>query len=120
MLAAALLGGCAGRGNGGASELATALAGRTAGAPQRCIGLTSGSPQIVGEALVYAQGRRLWVSETVGGCPSLRGDPIPIIEVHGGQLCANDRLRTVQRGGIGIPGPYCRVGPFVPYTTAGD
>ena len=102
-----------------ATDLAEALAERSAGAARRCISASlPGGPQIIGDTLLYREGRRLWVSRAVGGCPSLRGDPIPIIEVFGGLLCENDRFRTVQRGSIGIPGPYCRFGPFTPYTEA--
>ena len=123
ILAALALAGCAaGRADPGsqdAADLAAALAGRTAGPAQRCIDASlPGGPQVIGDALLYREGRRLWVSHAVGGCPSLRGDPIPIVEVSGGQLCENDRFRTIDRGSIGIPGPYCRFGPFVPYTAA--
>lgn len=117
LLLALGLAGCAqaDRGPSDAAELAETTAGRTAGAPQRCIAVpSSDGPQIVGENLLYREGRTLWVSAAVDGCPSLRGDVIPIVEVQGGQLCANDRFRTVQRGSS-IPGPYCRFGPFVPY-----
>jgi hypothetical protein len=118
LLAALVLVGCvAGRDADDGADLAEALAGRTAGTAHRCIGLTLNTgPHIAGDALIYRDGRRLWVSQPVGGCPSLRGDPITIVEVTGNQLCVNDRFRTVERGGIGIPGPYCRFGPFVPWT----
>ena len=120
VLAALILGGCAAahadRGSDDAADLAEALAGRTLGAPQSCIALTSSDgPQVIGENLLYRDGGRLWLSQPVGGCPSLRGDPIIIVEVYGSQLCRNDRFRTAERGGIGIPGPYCRFGSFVPY-----
>ncbi len=98
-----------------ASALLDVLDGRTAGTPQRCIAVPSGGPMIVGDALLYREGRRLWVNRPVGGCTSLGDDVITITEVQGGQLCRNDRFRTVQRGG-GIPGPYCRFDDFVPYT----
>ncbi len=121
LVVAATLGGCAaGRADPAATaaaDLAEALEGRTPGAEQRCISATlSGGPQIAGDALIYRDGGRLWVSRPVDGCPSLRGDLITIVEVQGGQICRNDRFRTVDRGGIGIPGPYCRFGAFVPWT----
>lgn len=118
LVAALVLAGCAthaGRDDGDADAMAAALAGRTAGAAQRCISPSDlGGPQIIGDTLLYREGRRLWVSRPVDGCPSLRGDVIPIVEMQGGQLCANDRFRTIQRGS-NIPGPYCRFGPFVPW-----
>lgn len=114
-----MLGGCAASradpASSDAAELAEALAGRTPGPPRQCIAVPSGGPMIIGDALLYREGRRLWVTRTVDGCPSLRDDAITITEVQGGQLCRNDRFRTVQRGG-GILGPYCRFGAFVPYT----
>lgn len=120
---ALLLGGCAvqqaDRGPSDAADLAEALAGRTAGPARRCIGPnTAGAPTIVGENLLFRDGRRLFVSAATGGCPSLRGDPIVVIEAYGSDICENDRFRTVERGGIGIPGPYCRFGPFVPWTAS--
>lgn len=123
VLTALLLGGCvqADPAPTVAAELADTLAGRVAGAPQRCVSVTAlGGPQIVGQTLVYRDGPRLWVNTPADGCPSLRGDPITIVEVQGGQVCRNDLFRTVDRGGIGIPGPYCRFGPFIPYTKPGQ
>ncbi|MFD1786879.1 hypothetical protein ACFSC3_04765 [Sphingomonas floccifaciens] len=98
-----------------AAELADALKGRTAGPPQRCINASNlDAPRIIGDTLVYRQGGRLFVTRASGGCPSLRGDPLLVTEVYGGQLCRNDRFRTVPRG-ASIPGPYCMFGEFVPY-----
>ncbi|KQN26885.1 hypothetical protein ASE86_06720 [Sphingomonas sp. Leaf33] len=115
------LAGCAASAAGGhsdAAELADALKGRTAGAPQRCINASSlEAPRIIGETLVYRQGGRLFVTRAEGGCPSLGGDPLLITEIYGGNLCRNDRFRTVPRG-ASIPGPYCRFGDFVPYSRA--
>ena len=100
-----------------AAELRDALKDRVAGQPQRCIQPTRiDGPQIIGQTLLYREGSRLWRTDPVDGCPSLRGDPIIIAEVYGGQLCRNDRFRTLQRGGMTIPGPYCRYGDFTPYT----
>lgn len=121
ILPALLLAGCApamagGQSESAAAELADALEGRTAGPARKCVSLSRiDGPQIVGETLLYRDGTRLWRTEAVDGCPSLRGDPIVIVEVHGGQLCRNDLFRTVDRGGS-IPGPYCRFGDFTPYS----
>lgn len=117
-----LLAGCAAtasdrRDRSEAAELQDALKDRVAGKSERCIQPTRiDGPQIIGETLLYREGSRLWRTDVVGGCPSLRGDPIIIAEVYGGQLCRNDRFRTLQRGGMTIPGPYCRYGDFTPYT----
>ncbi|WP_326525844.1 hypothetical protein [Sphingomonas sp.] len=99
-----------------AAELADAVKGRIAGQPVRCLPSSStDAPRIIGESLLYRDGRRLLLSEAMDGCPSLRGDPIVIVEVRGGQVCSGDSFRTLPRGGS-IPGPTCRFGPFVPYT----
>lgn len=99
-----------------AAELADALKGRVAGEAQRCINASNlEAPRIIGETLVYRQGGRLWVTQAQDGCPSLHGDPVLITEVYGGNLCRNDRFRTVPRA-ASIPGPYCRFGAFVPYS----
>lgn len=120
VLAAVALAGCSANaasdpGKDG-EELNKALAGRVAGTPKACIGVTSGDgPMIIGQTLLYREGRRLWRTEPVGGCPGLNGDPILVVEVHGGQLCRNDRFRTLDRASTLIPGPYCRFGDFTPY-----
>lgn len=115
------LAGCTASSTGGQSdtaELADALKGRVAEPPQRCINASSlEAPRIIGETLVYRQGGRLFVTRAEGGCPSLIGDPLLITEIYGGNLCRNDRFRTVPRG-TSIPGPTCRFGDFVPYSRA--
>jgi len=116
---ALVLAGCAAgaqTGNSDGRELADALAGRTAGEPQRCINPSNiDTPRIVGDSILYRQGSRLWLTRPEGGCPSLAGDPILVVELTGSQQCANDRFRTIIRG-TSIPGPYCRFGNFIPYS----
>ena len=119
-LAALILAGCtAGAGPDSASdagELVRTLDGRVAGAPQRCLPASqSNGPQIIGETLIYRHGGTLWRAEVPDGCPSLRGDPIIVTEVFGSSICRNDRFRTLDRGAVSIPGPYCRFGDFTPY-----
>jgi hypothetical protein len=97
--------------------LATALAGRTAGAPQRCIDRTTiGGPQIIDDrTLIYNQsGRRLWVTTLPAACPSLRRDSVLIIRAFGTQTCQNDQFQARQPSDI-IAGPICRFGTFTPY-----
>ncbi|WP_315760930.1 hypothetical protein [Sphingomonas sp. Y38-1Y] len=100
----------------GERELAAATKGRVAGPPQRCIDpQQSSGPQLIApDALVYRDAGTTWVTR-VEGCPFINRDQIVIAEVFGGQLCRNDRFRTVQRGGAAIPGPFCRYGNFTPY-----
>ena len=97
-------------------ELARELDGRTAGEPQRCVTTSRlGNANIVGTNLLYRDGRTLWVNR-VPDCPMLGGDPLLVFEMHGNQSCENDMFRTMPRGSGMIPGPYCRLGKFEPFT----
>lgn len=99
------------------SALDKALAGRVAGPPVSCIdSYLSDGPQIIdNHTLIYRQVGRLWRNTLPDACPSLDEDSILIVDVYGGQLCSNDRFRTVQRSSH-IPSGYCRLGNFVPYS----
>ena len=93
------------------------LAGRIAGPPVRCIDLQRlNGPEIVdSQTILYHQsGKRTWKTEPVGECPSLRPLDTLIVDVYGGQLCRNDRFRTVSNG-LSIPSGYCRFRDFTPY-----
>ncbi|WP_141395866.1 hypothetical protein [Sphingomonas spermidinifaciens] len=123
MLGALVLAGCAGQDRTaeqirarGEREFAAAIEGRVPGKPARCIDpQTAGGPQLVApDKLVYRDLNAVWVTR-VEGCPFIDRDSIVIAEVFGGQLCRNDRFRTARRGGIAIPGPFCRYGDFTPY-----
>lgn len=99
------------------AELAEALEGRTAGEPANCIG-TSGvtrGPQIIDrDTILYRDGKRVWRNELEAACPRLAPYNTMVIELYGSQMCRNDRFRVVEPGSS-IPGPYCRLGKFVPY-----
>lgn len=124
LAAAALLAGCAGEAARveqvearGAREFAAATRGRTAGEPSRCINpQQTGGPQIVApDRLVYRDAGTVWVTRAEG-CPFLDDNAIVVAEIFGGQLCRNDRFRTIQRSSsAAIPGPFCRYGDFTPY-----
>ena len=95
------------------------LAGRTAGAPETCISARQGeSLQIVDRrTLTYGHGRTIWVNRLDGGCPGLRPTNTLIVEANGSQYCRGDRIRALEPGTT-IPGPYCILRDFVPYTRA--
>lgn len=98
-----------------ASDLAKALAGRSAEAAQRCLPASrTDGPMIIGQTLLFRDGRTIWRSD-IAHCPALSRDPILVTEVFGGQTCTKDLFRTIERGGGGITGPICQFGPFVPY-----
>jgi hypothetical protein len=92
------------------------LAGRTAGAPQRCLtfeqneSLRIASPN----TLVYGSGRTIYLN-TAPGCSGFSSSDILILEPIGSQYCRGDFVRT--RDNVsGLPGAGCRLGDFVPYT----
>ncbi len=93
------------------------LAGRVAGAPVRCITLQQlNGPEIVdSQTILYRQsGKRIWKTGPLGECASLRPFDTLIVDVYGGQLCRNDRFRTVSNG-MSIPSGSCRFRDFTPY-----
>lgn len=94
------------------------LAGRVAGAPVNCIDLDRiGGPEIVdARVILYRDGRRVWRTEPIGGCPGLRSTDTLQVELYGRQVCRNDRFRSRSTGSL--PGRYCRFGSFTPYDKA--
>lgn len=102
-----------------ASEDIRALQGRVVGAPQDCIdsqGLSG--PQIVDrDTILYTAAGRVWRNKLSAACPSLRPYDTLIVELNGSRICRNDRFRAVQPG-TSIPGPFCVLGKFTPYTRA--
>jgi len=100
----------------GVSDLDRALAGRSPGTPQNCIdpSFASGRQIIDGTTILYRAGGRVWRNTLDSSCPGLTPDATLISESFGGQLCRGDRVRALERGSH-IPGPWCRLGSFVPY-----
>jgi hypothetical protein len=92
------------------------LAGRVAGAPERCVpaiqgvGLTA----VDRRTLVYDTPGALWVNRLNSDCPSLRPDSTILIETSGDRYCRLDRIRALDSGSS-IPGPICTLGDFTPY-----
>ncbi|MES2444898.1 MAG: DUF6491 family protein [Pseudomonadota bacterium] len=98
-------------------ELAKELEGRTAGTPTDCISASNvQGPQVIDhDTLLYREsGRTIWRNELASECRSLAPMNTIVIELHGGQICRNDQFRVLEPGTT-IPGPYCRLGKFVPY-----
>lgn len=92
------------------------LAGRTVGAPTRCITFRqSESLRIAGpHTLIYRDGRTLWVN-SVPACSAFRHSDILVTQVFGSQYCSGDMVHTRDNSSH-IPGPSCRLNDFVPYT----
>ena len=100
-------------------DLAKALAGHVPGKTSECIDPKFASgPQIIGhDTLLYRQGGTIWKANVIGPCPSLEEGVTVISDVYGGQLCRNDKFRTLAPG-ESIPSAYCRLGNFTEYKPA--
>ncbi|QNN65158.1 hypothetical protein H9L12_00395 [Sphingomonas rhizophila] len=96
--------------------LAQALAGRTAGAAQRCVSTTpSQNIRVIDSRHVaYENGRTLWVNTLLANCPSLDPHNLVIVERGGSEICRGDRVRAAEPGAI-IAGPTCNLQDWVPY-----
>ena len=99
----------------GAEQLADLLRGRSAGKPQRCISTFADNNLkiISGTAIVYDDGRTIWVNRTRNPA-SLDDDDILVIRRTGSDLCRLDNVRAVSRG-TGALRAIVMLGDFVPY-----
>lgn len=104
----------------GEIKLAKMLEGRIAGEPERCINtFGSGNLQVIdGTALVYRQGKTLWVNRTRNP-DSLDDNDYLVIRKYGssGQLCKLDNVTTHDRTGNFFTGVVF-LEDFVPYRKA--
>lgn len=101
----------------GEKKLAKLLEGREAGEPTNCINTyTSGNLQIIdGTALVYKQGKTVWVNRTRNP-GSLDDSDYLVIKKYGmaNRLCRLDNVTTRDRGTNFFSGVIL-LGDFVPY-----
>ncbi|ONF95561.1 hypothetical protein [Sphingomonas jeddahensis] len=74
------------------------------------------SLRAIGNKLIYRESRkRIYVSETAGGCENVaRGDAL-VTRQFGPRLCRGDIATTVDRVARFQTGT-CAIGPFTPYT----
>lgn len=104
----------------GEAKLAKMLEGREAGEPQDCINTFSSSNlQVIdGTALVYKQGKTLWVNRTRNP-ESLDDSDYLVIKKFGSahQLCRLDNVTTRDRGSHFFSGVVF-LSDFVPYRKA--
>lgn len=101
------------------AKLAKALAGRTAGAPVRCVpGFHSDDMRVIDDnTILFGQGRTIYLQRPAGGCPSLRlgGYSLEAHQFGTSQLCQGDINQVVDlRSGVTVGS--CVFAPFVPYT----
>jgi hypothetical protein len=101
------------------AKLARMLEGRVAGEPVNCIAALRSERMEVFEhvGIVYDAGATIYVARP-DNPRSLGRDDIVVIERFGGQLCANDVIRTVDRY-QGFTTGAVFLDKFVPYTKAG-
>lgn len=101
-----------------AEQLDKQLAGKTAGAPQRCISDFNANNMIrvSDDILLYrVSGNLVYKNNLRYTCPGLaRDSDIVVTEQFGSQKCRGDLVRLVDRTS-GIPGPVCSLGEFIPY-----
>lgn len=99
------------------AELAKLLDGRVAGKPTDCISLhrANSSRIIDGRAIVYEDGRTLWVNRPRGGAQSLHDDDVLLTKTFGDQLCSVDSVQLIDRSSRFVRG-FVILGDFVPYT----
>jgi hypothetical protein len=103
----------------GEERLAKLIEGRTAGEPRSCIVTNpSRSLTIIDKtAIVYRQGRRVWVNRTAHP-EDLDEDDIMVIRRWGASLCRTDMITQVDRLSGMFTGAIFLT-DFVPYEKAG-
>ena len=105
----------------GEAKLAKMLEGRVAGEPQSCINTfpSRALTQIDDTALVYREGRTLWVNRTRTPDAIDDDDYLVIRKFGGTRLCRTDQVETYSRPGNFFSGVIF-LGDFVPYRLADD
>ena len=93
-----------------------ALAGRSAGAPLRCIhlGFVHSTRIIDGAAIVYEAGPVLYVNRPESGADSLAASKVLATRPLGSRLCRGDTARVLEPISRTIVGGV-RLGDFIPY-----
>ena len=94
------------------------LAGRSTGAPQRCISIEPSSGLRVADGdrhTLLAGSGRLIYSNSLGPHCGFGWNDILVFQPLGTQYCRGDIVRSVDRSS-GISGPSCVLGDFIPHT----
>lgn len=118
LLAIGLLGGCAAPEPAPYPRQAVELAGRVAGAPQRCVLIRQSESMRVSQTdrhtLVYGSGKTVWANRLGPGC-GFGANDILVTQPMGSYYCRGDIVRSFDQLSR-IPGPSCIMGDFIPYT----
>lgn len=101
----------------GEAELGKLLAGRTAGTPTDCIDLrTADNSQIIDHtAIVYRDGRTIWVNRPRGNLDALDDNSIVVTHDFAAQMCSIDPVHLIDRTSRFERG-FVVFDKFVPYT----
>lgn len=106
-----------------ATRLTEALAGKVAGAPQRCLPRYRRNEQEIVDrgTILYRNGRDLlYRNDPPGGCGGLdRSRTLVVMPINGGDYCSGDIVRVVDQTTGTLVGS-CAFGDFVPYYTPGS
>jgi hypothetical protein len=93
------------------------LAGRGAGAPERCVSIQQSEALHTSDTnrhvLIYGSGRTIWANQLGPTCGFGRDDVL-VTEPIGSYHCRGDIIRSFDRYSR-IPGPSCILGDWVPY-----
>jgi hypothetical protein len=118
IILAAALGGCAAPQPEGPRRQPRELAGRTPGAPQRCVRIDTTESLRPSDddrhTLLYGSGRTIWANNLGPSC-SFGSEDVLVTEPIGSENCRGDIVRSFDRFSR-IPGPSCVLGDFVPFT----
>lgn len=118
VIAGGLVGACAAPEPNDIPRQAAELAGRAAGAAQRCVLIRNSDAMRVSatdrHTLVYGSGNTIFANRLGPGCGFGPND-ILVTEPMGAYYCRGDIVRSVDQLS-GMPGPSCVLGEFVPYT----
>ncbi|MCA1602635.1 MAG: hypothetical protein LC776_13645 [Acidobacteria bacterium] len=92
------------------------LAGRTAGAPQRCVLIEQAEGLRLGDShtILYGRGGTVWVNRLASNCAGLDRSYVLAVEPVGSQHCRGDLVRSFEPISR-TPGPACILADFVPY-----
>lgn len=105
----------------GERELADMLGGRVAGEAENCIrqsGFNNSVRVIEDTALVFRQGRTLWVNMTRNP-RSIDEHDVLVFRRFGSNLCSSDQVTTVDRS-LHFTTGFVLLDEFVPYRMADD
>jgi len=103
-------------------KLVAELSGRTAGKPQRCVGVAPGvefstsgeNPRL----LLYDDGKTIWASSLGSGCGFGPSETVVPAGESASFYCRGDLVKAGSRMSVSPFGQRCALGNFTPYRSA--